>query len=55
MRLDRIVSVRDPRNLASFRVLEKTSLIHEGRQFHYGRELTYLATDRARYEETYKP
>jgi RimJ/RimL family protein N-acetyltransferase len=53
LRLDRIVGVCDPQNHASFRVLQKTGLVHEGRRFHYGRDLDYLAIDRARYETVY--
>jgi RimJ/RimL family protein N-acetyltransferase len=52
--LDRIVGVCDPQNHASFRVLQKAGLMHEGRQFHYDRELEYLAIDRARYEMEYR-
>lgn len=55
MHLKRIVGVCDPLNRASFRVLQKAGLIHEGQQFHYGRTLDYLAIDRARFEATYPP
>lgn len=55
MELDRIVGVCDPENHASFRVLQKAGLVHEGRQFHYGHELEYLAIDRAGYEKEYHP
>lgn len=55
MGLDRIVGVCDPENHASFRVLQKAGLVHEGRQFHYGHDLEYLAIDRARYEAEYRP
>lgn len=38
-----------------FIVLQKAGLVHEGRQFHYNRELEYLAIDGARYEAEYQP
>jgi RimJ/RimL family protein N-acetyltransferase len=52
--LNRIVGVCDPENHASFHVLEKAGLVHEGRQFHYGHDLEYLAIDRAGYERAYR-
>jgi RimJ/RimL family protein N-acetyltransferase len=48
--LERIVGVCMPENLASFRVLQKAGLTHEGRQHHYGHDLEFLVITRAEFE-----
>ncbi|MDP6564784.1 MAG: GNAT family N-acetyltransferase [Alphaproteobacteria bacterium] len=48
-RLDPIVAVTHPDNLASQRVLAKIGLRAEGRRFHYGLDLAFFSLARADY------
>lgn len=56
LRLDRIISVTVPANVASWRVMEKCGLLHQGRLFLTGpvtkrtREVVWYAIDRATWE-----
>jgi RimJ/RimL family protein N-acetyltransferase len=49
LRIDPIVAVTRPANLASQRVLEKIGLRPRGRAFHYGRSLAFYHLGRADY------
>ncbi|CAN5577831.1 GNAT family N-acetyltransferase [soil metagenome] len=48
--LERIVGVCRPENFASFNVLQKAGLVHQGRQYHYGNDHEFLAITRAEFE-----
>jgi RimJ/RimL family protein N-acetyltransferase len=49
LKLDPIVAVAHPDNVASRRVLEKLGFQHQGRARYYGTEVAYYRLDRSRY------
>ena len=55
LRLDRIIGVTHPDNLASQRVLVKAGLRDEGFGHYYDRDLRLFALDRARWREAAMP
>jgi RimJ/RimL family protein N-acetyltransferase len=55
LKLERIVAVARPENLASARVMEKIGMVYQGNAFYYNAEVVYHAISRAAYEGAKTP